>query len=216
MTKREPGTFSGSAKTGDSHVTPPLVVRSPRACAQLARASVGSIPSGCYETLTVIAIATAPPRSDPKARLRWRARKDGETVGQQRKAYRAEAWLTADHVNIVFACMSRSAAKGASSICTAWCEYDDHALADDAIKAALPRPNFEAIWRALAFMDYEKAKWGDDGELLNGAVYEHDDKGKAKLKRTDKIARVRWWVKAAEKNWSANWTAGQVVPVHAK
>lgn len=142
--------------------------------------------------------------SDPNARLRWRARNAGETIGQQRKACRAEAWLTADHVNVVFACMSRSAAKGATSIYTAWCEHDDHALADDVIKAALPRPKFEAIWRALAFMDYETANWGENGELLNGAVY---DKGK--LKRTDKIARVRWWVKAAEKNWSKNWTAGQ-------
>ena len=124
----------------------------------------------------------------------------------ERRAYEKEAWLTKDHVNIVLASMCRSAAKGYTSMYTAWCEYDSCAISDSTIKKAVTKNKFQAIWDALAFMDYQNAHWGEDGELLEGVVY--DDKGK--VKSVDKIARVRWYVRAAEKRWDANWTAGQV------
>lgn len=96
--------------------------------------------------------------NDPEARLRFRERKEGETLQDMQKEYQENEAVTADHVSMVLAILIRMGFLNHSSIYQAWSSADGGSLSDKTIREAMPRNKFEKIWSRLAFMDYKNAK----------------------------------------------------------
>ena len=135
--------------------------------------------------------------TDPSARLRWRPRKAGESLVDQRKAWRASHWFLPEHVDVVLAVMARSGAKGMKSMYQAWTTFNKGSFGDDTIKKVITRDNFALLWRNLSFMDYQA----------------HNIMTKEGIVDTSKdpLVRVQWYFDEMENCFGENWTFGQYV-----
>lgn len=129
-------------------------------------------------------------RSDPDARYRFRKRKTGESLADQRKSFPT---LTRDHISLALAIVQRAGVLNKQSIYEAWVTFDDGALRDDRIADSCTRDNFAMIWSVLCFVNYADLVYDNNGHV----------------KTDDPILRVRNFIKESESNWEKNWTFGQ-------
>ena len=127
---------------------------------------------------------------DPNARCRYRTRKEGETLAACKAAFMQ---ITADHVDLVLAIITRAGALNKMSLYEAWVTFDEGALRDSRIADSCTRDNFAAMWSVLCFVDYSTLVYNDRGYVVT----------------QDPIVRVRSFLRRAENNWDLNWTFGQ-------
>ena len=154
-------------------------------------------PSSLLQTTNVARGCIACKDTGPSARLRWRPRKAGGPLIDQRKAWRASHWFLPERVDIVLAVMARSGAKGMKSMYQAWTTFNKGSFGDDTIKKVITRDNFALLWRNLSFMGYQA----------------HNIMTKEGIVDTSKdpLVRVQWYFDEMENCFGGNWTFGQYV-----
>lgn len=90
--------------------------------------------------------------------------------------------MTEHHINLAFANMVRSGALRHKSMYTAWSGADKGCFRDECITDSCTVDSYKLLWKYMSYMDYENAKYDDDGRLITDG---------------DSIIRVRFMIDGA-------------------